>query len=220
MAPKNKKRKTSKGKQRKIAKGKQCTDNVEPSQEGIKDSPSTDKSEVKGLVKLPLEVVLDILELSAEIFGTKHARNICLVNQAAYQRCWTSLHRVVALRDPDQLAKFSNSILGLLNADDKVLDYKNARVDVRLRKRQESLHFLYLNNNLDQEKDKPKPVEDKCLINILTVVVNLKVIHFEEHCSRYHKCVADSRLNSILVSLIYDLFFSPLVSSRPNTPED
>lgn len=86
---------------------------------------------------LPLELVLDILALSAWSASTQHARNVCLVCRAAHRRCGPSLFRVVALRNRRQLRALLEAWQPA--ADGKLQQHRRLRTD--------AVEFVYLNNN-------------------------------------------------------------------------
>jgi hypothetical protein len=136
---------------------------------------------------LPLELILAILEITASCSSTRDARNICLVSKAAYNRCWPSLHRIIALRDAKQLKSFSEDIYR-----PELSAGQDEERHGRLRKRQDAVEYLYLNNNKDSAGFKELQTDERpemWMISILLAAKNLKVMHIEEYWSISYPCV-------------------------------
>ncbi|UZJ57519.1 hypothetical protein CBS101457_006839 [Exobasidium rhododendri] len=132
-------------------------------------------------IALPLEIILAILEVSAGSSSTKHARNVCLVSKAAYNLCWPYLYRIVALRNATQLKAFSEDIY-----HPEIAAHGENQESSRLRKRQDALEFLYLNNNKDTSGIRELQTDERpemWMISILLAARNLKTMHIEEYWS-------------------------------------
>jgi hypothetical protein len=121
--------------------------------------------------EVPLEVILDILRRSAWSSSTENARNMCLVNKAAYKECWPALHRIVAIRDASQLQKYAQGIVSL----------KENESEEQIKQRRSALQALYINNSPHDAASLSKPAT--YLVVILANSPNLKMCHFEEHWS-------------------------------------
>lgn len=133
-------------------------------------------------VLLPLEVILYILEISAWSYSTSHARNICLISHAAYKHCWSSLYRIIALRNAEELKIFSEYIYQpqLYSQEDSTSAIQ------KLKKKQDAIRCLYLNNNKDTTRlkeisDGERP--DMWMMSILLAAKKLDLIHVEEYWS-------------------------------------
>lgn len=140
----------------------------------------------EGASMLPVELTLAILALSASSHSTAHARNICLVSRAVYNHCWPCLHRIVGLRNARELKTFSEHI------HQPACTPGDEAESARLKIRQDSLRFLYLNNNKDtmgikelQTDERP----DMWMMSILLAAKNLEVMHVEEYWSISYPCV-------------------------------
>lgn len=147
------------------------------------------KSEGNNFSRLPVELVYRILYQSACSFTTQHARNICLVSRDVYDECWPTLWRIVALRNAIDLKKFSESIYKS-PTDQTSLEYterkQHNKNELRLRKRQDAIRYLYLNNNKDANGIRSLKTDEKpemWMISILLAAKHLNILHVEEYWS-------------------------------------
>lgn len=133
---------------------------------------------------LPAELVYRILYESASSFTTEHARNVCLVSRGAYNECWPTLWRIVALRNAVHLKKFSELIYK--SPTNHNLEQQPYVEQLRLRKRQDAIECLYLNNNKDASGIRSLKTDEKpemWMISILLAAKNLHILHVEEYWS-------------------------------------
>lgn len=136
--------------------------------------------------RLPAELVYRILYESASSDTTEHARNICLVSRGAYNECWPTLWRIVALRNAVDLKEFSELIYKSPSSNDNIQLEQSNREDFRLRKRQDAIECLYLNNNKDANGIRSLKTDEKpemWMISILLAAKNLHILHVEEYWS-------------------------------------
>jgi hypothetical protein len=137
---------------------------------GEEASAPNSNSDAKPLPQLPLEILLDILDFSAYLSGTKHARNVCLVSKAAHKKCWPALHRIVTLQTPVKLDKFSRSF------------YPTDYDEIQMELKRSALRHLFINNN-KASGNLPVLGNSRGLILILAQAKNLQTLHFEEYWS-------------------------------------
>lgn len=135
--------------------------------------------------RLPAELVYRILYESASSETTEHARNVCLVSRGVYNECWPTLWRIIALRNAVDLKKFSELIYK--SPSTHKLERQQANVEeLRLRKRQDAIECLYLNNNKDANGIRSLKTDEKpemWMISILLAAKNLNILHVEEYWS-------------------------------------
>lgn len=143
--------------------------------QGDQGRASSDK-EAK-LPQLPMELILDILEISAYLSGTQHARNVCLVTKVGYQKCWPSLHRIVALRTPGDLTNFARLFLSPTKSAVKLSGSAKRNFD----QKQSALRHLYINNNSSDPEE--RGLAKLLFIKVLSQAENLQACHLEEQWS-------------------------------------
>lgn len=142
-------------------------------------SVSTSSSNDQKGPHLPIELILDIFEISAYFSGTQHARNICLVSKLAHQKCWPALHRIVALRTHSDLYSFTQSFY----SSAKLHHSQESDSELKIRKKQSALRYLYINNNAPPRISPDDTTYATCLVWIFAQAENLERFHLEEHWS-------------------------------------
>ncbi|PWN34499.1 uncharacterized protein FA14DRAFT_177904 [Meira miltonrushii] len=134
--------------------------------------------------RLPAELIYRILYESASSCTTKHARNVCMVSRGVYNECWPTLWRIVALRNAVHLKMFSELIYK--SPSNHNLEQQPNVEQLRLRKRQDAIECLYLNNNKDANGIRSLKTDEKpemWMISILLAAKNLNILHVEEYWS-------------------------------------